>query len=107
VAPGDRSALAVAGGAAREVKGAPPGDRPVSWTSDRKGLSVFRRGEVPALVYVLDIDTGVRRLHETVIPPDDAGVYSLDDLKITPSGSARFDSYRRTLSELYEVEGLR
>jgi hypothetical protein len=97
----------VAGGAAREVKGALPGDRPVSWTSDGKGLWVFRRGEIPGHVYQLDIETGARKLHETLVPPDAAGVYSLDDLKITPSGHARFYSYRRTLSELYEVAGLR
>jgi tRNA A-37 threonylcarbamoyl transferase component Bud32 len=97
----------VSGGAAREIKGSQPGDRPVSWTSDGKGLWVFRRGEIPGHVYQLDIETGARKLHETLVPPDAAGVYSLDDLKITPSGHARFYSYRRTLSELYEVAGLR
>jgi Tol biopolymer transport system component len=97
----------VDGGRSRQVPGSQPGDRPVCWTGDGRSLWVFRRGEVPAHVYQLEIEGGRRRLWRTLVPPDAAGVYSIDEFRITPSGHAYFYSYRRTLSELYEVRGLR
>ena len=86
-------------------RGPEPGDRPVRWSADGESLWTFRRGEVPARVFTLDIATGGRRLWRTLVPSDAAGVSSIDELKITPSGHAYFYSYRRTLSELYEVAG--
>ena len=96
-----------AGGASRTLPGTEPGDRPVGWTADGRSLWVFRRGEVPARVFNVDVQTGRRTLWKTLTPPDAAGVYSVDQVKVTPSGNAYFYSYRRTLSELYEVRGLR
>ena len=93
--------------ASRELPGSLPGDRPVRFSSDGRSLWVFRRGEVPTHVYRLEIDGGDRKLWKTLVPPDAAGVYSIDEFKVTPSGHAYFYSYRRTLSELYEVRGLR
>jgi WD40 repeat protein len=107
LAPGGISLWPVAGGPAREVRGSLPGERPVSFTSDGRSLWVFRRGEVPAHIYRLEIDSGSRKLWKTLVPPDTAGVYSIDEFKVTRSGAAYFYSYRRSLSELYEVRGLR
>ena len=97
----------VAGGASRTLPGTEPGDRPVGWAPDGRSLWVFRRGEVPARVFTVDIQTGRRALWKTLTPPDATGVYSVDQVRVTPSGNAYFYSYRRTLSELYEVRGLR
>jgi hypothetical protein len=96
-----------AGGASRTLPGTEPGDRPVNWAPDGRSLWVFRRGEVPARVFTVDVQTGRRALWKTLMPPDAAGVYSVDQVRVTPSGNAYFYSYRRTLSELYEVRGLR
>jgi eukaryotic-like serine/threonine-protein kinase len=96
----------VAGGRPRVLAGSEPGDRPVSWTADGRSLWIFRRGEVPAHVSIVDVETGRRTPWKTLVPPDAAGVYSVNELKVTPSGNAYFYSYRRTLSELYEVHGL-
>jgi hypothetical protein len=84
-----------------------PGDRPASWSEEGRSLWVFRRGEVPARIFSVDVATGRKSLWKTLVPPDAAGVYSIDELKITPSGNAYFYSYRRTISELYEARGLR
>ena len=97
----------VAGGRPRVLPGSEPGDRPVSWTADGRSLWILRRGEVPAHVFTSDVETGRRTLWKTLVPLDAAGVDSVNELKVTPSGSAYFYSYRRTLSELYEVRGLR
>jgi hypothetical protein len=79
----------------------------VSWSSDGRSLWIFRRGELPAAITRLEIATGARLLWKKLVPPDAAGVYSIDEVRITPSGHAYFYSYRRALSELYEARGLR
>jgi hypothetical protein len=89
-----------------EVKGAEPDDRPVAWSADGRSLWIFRRGEVPAHVYQLDLTTGQRRLWKTLVPPDMAGVYSIIEFQITPTGHSYFYSYTRLLSQLYLVRGL-
>jgi tRNA A-37 threonylcarbamoyl transferase component Bud32 len=108
IAPGRGISLVpVEGGPARDVPGSLPGDRPVRFASDGRSLWVFRRGEIPTPVYRVEIETGRRQLWKSLVPPDAAGVSSVDEFKVTPSGHAYFYSYRRTLSELYEVRGLR
>lgn len=97
----------VAGGPPRQVQGAQPGERPVAWGADGKWLWLFRRGDVPASVYQVELATGRRRLWKTLVPPDTAGVYSIVDLVITPSGHAYFYSYAQMLSQLYLVRGLK
>jgi hypothetical protein len=96
-----------ASGASRVLPGSRPGDRPASWSADGKSLWVFRRGEVPAQLVSVDVASGRRSVWRTIEPPDAAGVFSIDEVKVTPSGSAYFYSYSRTLSELYAVRGLR
>jgi Tol biopolymer transport system component len=97
----------VAGGEPRPVLSSHPGDRPVAWTADGRSLWVFRRGEVPAEVSRLEIDTGRRHVWRRLTPPDPAGVYSINDFRVTRGGEAYFYSYKRVLSHLYAVEGLK
>ncbi len=96
----------VAGGASRFVPASEPDDRPVGFSADGRSLWVFRRGEVPARVLRLDISTGRRDLWKVLWPPDPAGVYSIMNLKVTPTGHAYFYSYAGVLSQLYLVGGL-
>ena len=95
------------GGAPRPVAGTEPGERPVSWSADGRSLWVFRRGELPARVFAVDVESGRRALWKTLTPTDAAGVYSIDQVQVTPDGRSYFYSYSRTLSELYEARGLR
>jgi len=97
----------IGGGPPRRVPGAEPRDRPVAWSSDGRSLWIFRRGEIPTHIDRLEIATGRRQLWKRLVPPDPAGVYSIDEFQITPSGHAYFYNYRRVLSELYVVQGLR
>ena len=95
------------GGPSRMVPNSQSGDRPVSWTSDGKALWIFRRGEMPAQIYKLDIATGRRDPARLLKPSDLAGVYSITEFAITPDGHAYFYSYRRLLSQLYLVTGIK
>jgi hypothetical protein len=78
----------------------------MEWSADGKSLFLFRRGEVPAHVFRLDVDTGRRELWKTLVPPDAAGVYSIIEFRVTPTGHSYFYSYTRLLSQLYLVRGL-
>ena len=96
-----------AAGPPRLVQGSRPGDRPVAWTADGGALWIYRRGEVPARVYRLEIATGTRRLWKTLVPPDSTGVDSIIEFHITPGGDAYFYSFEHVLSQLYVASGLR
>ena len=101
------SAWPVGGDAASPIAGSEPGDRPVAWSADGGSLWVFQRGRVPADVFRIDLATGRRVTWKTLVPPDPAGVSSINNVRITPRGDAYFYSYRRTISELYLATGLR
>ncbi len=64
----------VAGGASRTVNGTQPGDRPVAWSADARSLWLFRRGEVPARIFRVNVQSGQRELWKTLMPLDAAGV---------------------------------
>jgi eukaryotic-like serine/threonine-protein kinase len=97
----------VAGGASRPLQGALVDDRPVAWSADGQSLWIFRRGEIPAHVFQVNINTGRRQLWRTLVPPDTAGVYSVIEFNITPTGNAYCYSYTRLLSQLYLTRGLK
>jgi eukaryotic-like serine/threonine-protein kinase len=95
------------GGPPKSVSGSEEGERPVAWHENGQSLWLFRRGEIPAHIYALDIATGRRQLWKTLSPPDTAGVYSIIEFQITPSGNAYAYSYTRLLSQLYLARGLK
>ena len=95
----------VGDGTSRVVRGSEPGDRPVAWSADGRSLWLFRRGEVPTNVFRLDLTNGRRELWKTLVPPDPAGVYSIIEFRVTPSGDSYFYSYRRLLSQLFLATG--
>jgi hypothetical protein len=97
----------VDGGPSRLVPGSRSGDRPIAWTDDGQALWIFRRGEVPLQIIRLDIKSGNRQIWKTLSALDYTGVYSITEFAITPSGDAYFYSFRRLLSQLYQVRGLR
>jgi hypothetical protein len=101
------SIIPMDGGPSRMVRGSQLGDRPVAWTDDDKALWIFRRYEVPLQIIRLEIETGKRQIWKTLVPSDLTGVYSVTEIAITPSGSAYYYSYKRLLSQLYQVRGLR
>ena len=94
-------------GEPRPIKGLGDGEVPVGWTADSKGLYVYRPSDLPAKVYQLNIDTGQRTLWKQLMPPDPAGVEYVGPILPTPDGKAYVYGYRRMLSDLYVVDGLK
>ncbi len=90
------------------IPGMEPGEVPIS--VGRRGsirLFVYRPGELPAKVYRLDLVTGQRKPWRELMPPDPAGVEYVGPVLPTPDGKAYVYGYRRLLSDLYLVEGLK
>ncbi len=66
-----------------------------------------RETAVPAKLYRADILSGRKELWKEVEPPDAAGTYRMDNFLVTPDGKSYVYTYRRILSDLYLVEGLK
>jgi len=97
----------VGGGSSRAIPGMEPGEVPIKWGGEDNTLFVYRPGELPARIYRLDLNTGQRKLWHELMPPDPAGVEYVGPILPTPDGKAYVYGYRRLLSDLYLVEGLK
>jgi len=97
----------VQGGPSRAVPGDAPGDVVLGWTGDSHGLYVFRRGEVPARIYHVDVATGQRRLWREVGPADRAGVALVYWAVIAGDDRSYAYTFDRVQDDLYLVTGLK
>jgi eukaryotic-like serine/threonine-protein kinase len=97
----------VAKGDPRPIPGLLPGEAPVAWSADGHSLYIYRGGELPAKIFRLDIASGSRTLWKQLMPPDPAGVEYVGPILPSPDGTAYAYGYRRLLSDLYLVEGLK
>jgi len=83
------------------------GELPIAWSADGRSISVYGTAELPAKVYRLDLSTGQRTLWKELKPADAAGVEFIGPILPTPDGQACVYGYRRLLTDLYLVEGLK
>src|SRR5271170_1349417 len=97
----------LAGGQPIPVPGFQVGEEPIEWSADGKSLYIYRPGEFPAKVVLLDLATGKRTPWRSLAPADPAGVSQIGPILITPDGKSYIYGYHRTLSDLYLVEGLK
>jgi eukaryotic-like serine/threonine-protein kinase len=97
----------LAGGEPIPIAGIEPDDTPCEWGADGHSLYIYKRRELPAKVYLLDVATGKKTLWKDLAPADAAGVGYLSPPSITQDGRAYVYNYTRVLSELYLVEGVK
>jgi DNA-binding beta-propeller fold protein YncE len=97
----------VAGGEPRVIAGLSAGEQPITFSSDSRSLYVYQPGELPALVYRIDLQTGQRTLWKQLMPSDPAGVETIGPILITPDAKTCVFGYHRMLADLYLVEGLK
>jgi Tol biopolymer transport system component len=95
------------GGEPRPVPGALPGDQPCLWSADGRTLFVWVRTPPDARVDRIDLATGERTTWKTLRPADRAGVLDIGFVQLSGDARSYVYSYRRILSTLYLVEGLR
>jgi serine/threonine protein kinase/Tol biopolymer transport system component len=97
----------IAGSEPAAIPGLTADDTPTAWSSDGRFLYVYRRRELPARVYRLEVATGRKELWKELMPFDAAGVTAISPPLVTPDGKTYAYGYIRTLSDLYLVEGLK
>ncbi|MCC6523294.1 MAG: protein kinase [Polyangiaceae bacterium] len=106
---GDDAALwlyPTGGGAGRRVAARASADELAGWSEDGR-VVVYRRGERPARVDLVDIGTGKRSRWKDLAPADPAGFVEVSRLLLGPDGRSYGYTYLRQLSSLYLVDGLR
>ena len=96
-------------GPPRPIPGVAPGEQAIRWCADGRCLYLLLpgRGSESARLSRLDLATGQRTLLKEIRPADPAGVTSIGPMVITPDGKSYVYSYRRSLQDLYIVQGLR
>jgi len=92
------------GGTPRAIPNLSAGMRISQWSADSRALYVWRLGERPTKVWLHDVETGQTRLWKE-FPVEDS--MTLNQVRMTPDGSAWALYGTQTFSELYLVEGLR
>jgi serine/threonine protein kinase len=97
----------IAGGEPTAISGLTAEDTPTAWSADGRFLYVYRRRELPAKVYRLDVATGKKELWKELMPADAAGILNISPPMVTLDGKSYAYAYIRTLSDLYLVDGLK
>ena len=95
------------GGPARAVPGTTEDDVPAAWSKDRSALFAYTRAGEGVRVDRIEIDSGRRAPWKTLRPADPAGLIDVSFLLMTEDARSYVYSYRRFLSALYDVDGLR
>ncbi|HEY6928833.1 MAG TPA: protein kinase [Thermoanaerobaculia bacterium] len=105
----DRKAMIfpIDGGAARTIAGVQDGEFPLRFSPDGHWVYVWKRGDVPARVTRVEIESGRRELWKDLLPADPAGVERISNVLVAPDGKSYAYCYARLLSDLFVVEGLR
>jgi eukaryotic-like serine/threonine-protein kinase len=109
-APGPDSKILLCrldGGPPRPLAASAVGDWPIVWSADGRSLYVYKRNELPAQVYRVDIETGRREFWKEIAPADRTGLDHIDIILMTPDARAYAYGYRRILGSLQIVQGLR
>jgi eukaryotic-like serine/threonine-protein kinase len=97
----------VDGGAAQPIPGISSADTIDGWAADGRSFFVHNSMGLPVTISRIDSVTGKRTLWKQIAPADPAGVDAIQGIAVTPDEKSIVYSYRRRLSDLYLVEGLK
>jgi Tol biopolymer transport system component len=78
--------------------------RVIQWNADSRSLYLYSQSDRSAKVWLLDLETGEKRLWREVPAASSSKV---DSARVTPDGKSYIYGEGSALSELYLVEGLR
>jgi len=97
----------VAGGDPHPIRSLVAGELPVAWSSDGRSIFVYRSAELPAKIDLIELSTGRRTLWKELRPSDPAGVEFIGPILMTADARTYVYGYRRALTDLYVVDGLK
>ncbi len=95
------------GGEPRPIPGSATDDMPLAVTGDGRFLIVGVKERPVARLDRIDLATGQRTLWKRLAPADRAGLLDVSYPLAAPDVGAYVYSYRRVLTTLYEVDGLK
>jgi tricorn protease-like protein len=96
----------VDGGQSKEVHGDFAGLVPIRFGTNG-ALYVSHPNEFPLRIFEINLTTDKRQVIAELKPGDAAGLIGISPVAMSPDANAYAYSYRRTLTELYLVEGLK
>jgi len=96
----------VDGSAPEPIRNLRPGELPVQWTPDGRGLLIAHGNGLPWTIERQDLATGQRTQAATIRAHDQAGL-RLSIFEISRDARYYVHSYSRLLSDLYVVDGLK
>jgi len=97
----------IGGGTPRVISGVEEGEYPLRFSPDGRWLYVWKRGDVPAKVTRIDVESGKREPFKDFIPADPSGVERISNVLVTPDGKGYAYCFTRLLSDLFVVDGLK
>ena len=89
------------------IDGAEKGEAPIRFSDDGRALYLFRPGDLPARIRRCTLASGRCEAVRELMPKDPAGIAGILAAFVTADGRGYAYGYRRVLSDLYEVDGLR
>ena len=95
------------GGKLEPLRGIEPQENLLRFTRDGRFAFVTRLLRVPIQIFRVDLMTGSRTLWKEIAPAERSGVIFVGNVVLSADGTAYAYNYRRWLSELFVVEGLR
>jgi eukaryotic-like serine/threonine-protein kinase len=106
-ADGKTALFPLDGGTPKALTGPQAGEFPLRFSPDGKYLYLWKRGDVPARVVRLEVETGRREVWKDLLPLDPSGVERISNVLVTPDGKGYAYCFTRLLSDLFVVEGLK
>src|SRR5262249_48206808 len=104
---GAASVFSFADGKARPLAGLAPGATAIGCGADGRSVVVAHPQGLPDKVFRLDAASGQRSLWKELSPSDPSGVFGVDPIRVTPDGKSFVYSYRRVITDLYLMDGLK
>ncbi|RPH53281.1 MAG: hypothetical protein EHM89_20325 [Acidobacteria bacterium] len=104
---GEWQLFSVDGGSAQRITALQADDIPLRFTPDGRTLDVARVVNLRVQFYRVDLQSGSRKLLRDVGPDDLVGVAIVGAPAISPDGRSFGYQFRRTISSLYGVDGLK
>ena len=99
--------VSIEDGTATPFVGHEPRDIPIRWTADGRGIYVFSREGLPVRIFRYDPWSGKKEPVKEFMPADPGGITGMSSVVMTPDAKSFAFNYRRRISELFLVEGLR
>jgi serine/threonine protein kinase len=97
----------LAGGTGVVISWLTPEERIIRWTADGRGVIIFHRAQIPALVEKVDLATGHRTRLNELASGDRVGIVQVLNVSYSDDAKSYAYSFNDNLSRLVVIEGVK